>query len=190
VRYIGVPLASAGIVLGGGTVGTVVGAAGAASGGALAVGGETAALSSSGFGRVLAGTTFVGGHAASVGAAGGYAAYELSQAVVVPPGYELAGGIVLDYGTMSQFGAQTILAASDCAYLVLSLEGPRWVLYAVKGNLGRGDDLPPGAVLDLRKMHEAGEEILMIPASGEELRGAVDALYDDLPALRSGPNRR
>jgi hypothetical protein len=38
------------------------------------------------------------------------------------------------------------------SYLVLSLEGPRWVLYAVKGKLGKGEDLVPGAMLDLKLM--------------------------------------
>jgi hypothetical protein len=45
------------------------------------------------------------------------------------------------------------------SYLFLSLEGPRWVLYAVKGKLGKGEDLAPGAMLDLKSMQEAGEEI-------------------------------
>ena len=85
--------------------------------------------------------------------------YELSKAVAVPPGYELAGGIVLDYGTLSHLGAQAILAAAGCSYMVLSLEGPRWVLYAVKGKRGDGEDLPAGAVVDLKKMQAVGDEI-------------------------------
>jgi hypothetical protein len=189
IDYIGVPLASAGVAVGRGAVGVVVGSAGASSGGALAVAGETASVSARAFGHVLAGTAVVGGTSASVAAAGGYAAYELSQAVVVPSGYEFAGGMVVSYGTLSHLSAQTILAAADCSYMVLSLEGPRWVLYAVKGNLGRGDDLLPGTVLDLKKMHEAGEEIYAIPATSAEMGAVVNSLYDDLPTLRPGPGR-
>ena len=66
--------------------------------------------------------------------------------------------MVLSYGTMAHLGAHSILAVSDCAYLVLSLEGPRWVLYAVKGNTGSGDDLPVGAVVDLKRMQARGED--------------------------------
>jgi len=189
VEYIGVPLAAAGIALGGGTLGAAVLAQGAASGGALAVTGETGAVAAQGFGDVLAGATLAGGTAASAGAGGGYAAYELSRAVVVPPGYGLASGIILNYGTLSQLSAQTILGVSDCAYVVLSLEGPRWVLYAVKGNLGRGENLPPGAVLDLKKMQEAGETIYAVPATREELRAVVNSVYDDLPEYRAEPAR-
>lgn len=183
VRYIGVPLASAGVVVGGGTIGTAVGAVGAASGGAVLVAGETGALTTKAFGNILSGATLAAGAAAAAGAGGGYGVYELSKAAIVPPGYELAGGIVLDYGTMSHLAAQTILAAADCSYLVLSLEGPRWVLYAVKGKKSSGEDMPAGAVVDLKAMHEAGEEIYNVPLSDAEMRGLVDSAYENLPTL-------
>lgn len=35
------------------------------------------------------------------------------------------------------------MAALGDDYLALFLEGPRWVLYAVKGKLGKGEDLAP-----------------------------------------------
>lgn len=185
VRYIGVPLESAGIALGGGTVGTVVGGAGAASGGALYVTGEAGSAAARAVGTAAAGAALAGGTAVSAAGGAAYGVYELSKAVIVPPGYELAGGIVLDYGTMSHLAAQSILAVADCSYLVLSLEGPRWVLYAVKGKTGDGADLPAGAVVDLRKMQEAGEEIYEVPQTKEELKTLVDSAYGGLPELQA-----
>jgi hypothetical protein len=57
---------------------------------------------------------------------------------------------------------------------VLFLEDPRWVLYAVKGKLGKGEDLVPGTMLDLKSMQEAGEEIYNIPVSDEEMKNVVE----------------
>jgi hypothetical protein len=73
--------------------------------------------------------------------------------------------------------------ASDCSYPVLYLEGPRWVLYAVKGKLGKGDDLVPGTILDLKSMQEAGEEIYNIPVSDEEMKNVVESVYGELPEV-------
>jgi len=142
------------------------------------------------FGNVIAGTTLVGGTAVSTAGGAAYGVYELSKAVVVPAGYELGGGLVLSYETLSQVGAQSILAVSDCAYMVLSLEGPRWVLYAVKGNTGKGDDLPAGAVVDLKQMQEKGEEIYSLPVSDEEMRKVVESVYENLPAVKSGSDEK
>jgi hypothetical protein len=186
VQYIGVPLASAGIVVGGGAIGTAVGTVGTVSGGTLFVGGEVSSATTQVFGNVIAGTALVGGTAVSTAGGAAYGVYELSKAVVVPAGYELGGGMVLSYETLSHIAAHSILAVSDCAYLVLSLEGPRWVLYAVKGRTGTGDDLPPGAVVDLKKMQGAGEEIYYLPVSDEEMKDVVNSVYDTLPEIKAG----
>lgn len=179
------PLASAGIVVGGGTIGTAVGVTGAMAGGTVVVAGETGSVAANVFGNVIAGTTLVAGTAVSTGAGAAYGVYQLSKAVVVPAGYELGGGIVLSYETLAQLSAQTILAVSDCAYMVLSLEGPRWVLYAVRGKLGKGDDLPTGAVLDLKKMREQGEEIVNLPLSDQEMKKVVESVYNTLPETQA-----
>ncbi len=188
VQYIGIPLASAGIALGGGTVGTVVGAAGATAGGAMFVTGEAGSATTQVFGNVIAGAALAGGTVASAAAGAAYGVYELSKAVVVPAGYELGGGIVLSYETMAQLSAQTILAVSDCAYMVLSLEGPRWVLYAVKGKTDTGEDLPTSAVVDLKKMQMEGEEIYNLPVRDEEMSRIVHSAYENLPEQKAAEN--
>ncbi len=186
VQYIGVPLASAGIVVGGGTIGTAVGTVGVASGSTLLVTGEAGWVATQTFGNTIAASTLAGGTAVSTAGGAAYGVYELSKAVVVPAGYELGSGIVLSYETLSQLGAQSILAVSDCAYMVLSLEGPRWVLYAVKGKTGNGEDLPVGAVVDLKQMQESGEEIKYLPVSDQEMKGVVESVYDNLPEVVNG----
>ena len=183
-EYLAVPLASAGIVVAGGTIGTVVTATGVVTGGTVRVAGETTAVATGVFGNVITGATLVGGTAVSTGAGAAYGVYEVSKAVVVPAGYELGGGIVLSYGTLTHLGAHSALAVSDCAYLVLSLEGPRWVLYAVKGKVSSGDELAGGAVVDLKTLRDQGEDILYLPVSDEEMKKVVESVYENLPESR------
>lgn len=185
VQYIGVPLASAGIAVGGGTIGTAVVGVGKVSGGVVRVAGEAGAATTKVFGIIIAGTTAVGGTTVSTVGGGAAGIYELSKAVVVPTGYELGGGIVLSYGTLSHIAAHSILAVSDASYMVLSLEGPRWVLYAVKSKSGSGEDIPAGAVVDLKKMHEEGEEIVYLPVSEGEMKAVVGSVYDNLPEIKT-----
>lgn len=183
VQYIGVPLAAAGISVGGGTIGVAAGTAGVVTGSALRVSGEVASAGTYTFGNTLAGTTLVAGTTASVVAGTTYGFYEVAKAVTVPVSYQLSGGLVLGYTSLSQLSAHTILGASDFGYLVLSLEGPRWVIYAVRGTLGKGEDLPPGAVLDLKKMQEAGEDIHYLPVSDEEMKSVIESIPHDLPEV-------
>ncbi len=183
VQYIGVPLTSAGIAIGGGTIGTAVGVTGVAAGGSVVVAGKTGAIATNVFGNVLAGTTLAAGTAVSAGGGAAYGVYQLSKAVVVPTGYELGSGMVLSYEATSQLAAQSVLAVSDCAYLVLSLEGPRWVIYAVRGRTHDGSDMPTGAVVDLKQMQEQGEEMLYLPVSDEEMKKVVEVMPGSLPEI-------
>ncbi|MDH3973328.1 MAG: hypothetical protein OEV42_03520 [Deltaproteobacteria bacterium] len=187
LQYIGVPLAAAGITVTGGALGTTVGTAGGLAGGSVSIVGESGAAATQLFGNTIAGTALAGGTAISTAGGGALGVYELSKAVVVPAGYELGSGIVLSYGTLSHMGAHSILAVSDFSYMVLSLEGPRWVVYAVKGNLGQGEELMAGTVLDLNKMQEGGEEMAYLPLSDEEMKNVVESVYENLPVFEEGP---
>ena len=182
MQYIGVPLAAAGVTVGAASVGVVAGTTGAVTGSTVYISGEATSVTTKAFGNIIAGTTVVAGTTASVAAGATVGAYELSKAIVVPAGYELGGGIVLGYGTTSQLAAHSVLAVSDASYLVLSLEGPRWVIYSVTGNLGNGDDLPPGTILSLETMQESGEEFKYLPVSDEEMRSVIESLHNELPA--------
>lgn len=176
IHYVGIPLTSVGVPVIGGSTGVVLGTTGLAGGVGTLVGGETLAGSSYLFGTTLSTGTAIGGTALSVGAASGLALYESAKGIAVPSAYTMGSGIVLTYGNLTQLGAQTIYAATDAAYLVLSLEGPRWVLYAVKGKLGDGNDLSSGTILNLNEMKKHGEVFHAIPISEDEVKGVVESL--------------
>jgi len=179
-KYIGVPLATVGIPIAATSVGVAVGAAGVAAGSSYFVTGESVGLGIFGFGTTLAGVTTAGGTAGSVAVGSIVGIYELGKSVTVPSGYILGSGIVLSYGSLVHLGAQTVLAAADVAYLVLSLEGPRWVIYGVKGKLGKGNDLVGGTILDLEEMKKGGEKFEYIPASKDEIKKIIKSIkqYD------------
>lgn len=183
VQYIGVPLVTAGIAVSGTAAGVVTGGVAATTGGVLFVAGETSAATTQLFGNTLAGGTAVVGTTASTVGGVGLGIYELTKAVVVPAGYELGGGMVLGYSATSQLAAHSILAVSDAAYLVLSLEGPRWVVYAVSGNLNSGEELVPGTMLNLEAMQESGEEFRYLPVSNDEVKRVIENNSNDLPHI-------
>ena len=187
VQYVGAPLSAAGIAVGGAAVGVVEGASSALAGTGMVVAGVAGEATAQVVGKSTAGTVVGGGAIVSVAAGAALGTYELAKAVVVPAGYELGSGIVLSYGTVSQLGAQTVLAVADASYMVLSLEGPRWVLYAVKGGLDKGDELPTGTVLDLQGMQKAGETFYQVPASAEEMERVVNSVYGQLPLAPALP---
>jgi hypothetical protein len=181
VQYVGAPLSAAGIAVGGAAVGVVEGAGAAMAGSGLVVAGVAGEATTQLVGKTTAATVAGGGAVVSVAAGVALGTYELAKAVVVPAGYELGSGIVLSYGTVSQLGAQAVLAVADASYMVLSLEGPRWVLYAVKGDLDHGESLPTGTILDINGMHKAGETFYQVPASAEEIDRVVNSVYGQLP---------
>ena len=181
VQYIGVPLTSVGIAVTGTTVGAIVSVSGTVPGGVLLVQGEMAAAGTQLAAHTAAGVILAGGTAVTTAAGLGRGAYYVVKAGLVPSGYTLGTGIVLGYGSATQLAAHTILGVADFAYLVLSLEGPRWVIYAIRGKTGKGQDLPPGTALDLNKMRAAGEEIQAVPVSPGEMRKVVDGLTKDFP---------
>ncbi len=180
VQYVGAPLSSVAVAAGGSTVGIIIGTTAAVAGSGIAVAGAAGEVATQITGNVAAGTVLVGGTVASVVAGTALGTYELSKAVVVPAGYALGSGLVLGYGTLSQLSAQAVLAVADASYMVLSLEGPNWVLYAVKGTLDKGDNLPQGAVLNLKAMQKEGETFIAVPVSDDELKRLVDSLPEQL----------
>lgn len=169
VRYLGIPTVSLGVPTTFTAAGVATGTVGSAIG---AVGYTTGKIASAGtlvFGNSLAATTAIVGTTASVVAAATVSAYEIGKAITVPSAYTLGSGLVMSYGMMTHLGSQALLAVSDAAYLVLSLEGPRWVVYAISGKLNKGNNLKPGTVLDLEKMQSDGEEIKVVPTNSKTI---------------------
>jgi len=56
-------------------------------------------------------------------------------------------------------------------------------VYAVREKLGKSEDLPPGAALNLKKIQEAGEEIYYLPVSNKEMKNVIESIKDDLPEV-------
>jgi hypothetical protein len=188
VQYVGAPLSTIGVAAGGSALGVVAGTTTAVAGAGVAAAGATGEAVTQVGGNVAAGTVLAGGTTASVVAGTALGTYELAKAVVAPAGYELGAGLVLGYGTLSQLSAQTVLAVSDASYMVLSLEGPNWVLYAVKGTVDNGENIPPGAIVDMKAMQQAGETFIAVPVSDEEMRRLVDTVPGDLPVKVKAEN--
>lgn len=183
-KYIGVPLAVSARTAGEISYGVLASTSSAAASSGLFVAGEATALTAQGVGAAASGATLGVGAAYSVVSATAQGLYHLSEATVLPTGYTLASGTVLGYGGISQLQAHTVLAASDAAYLVLSLEGPKWVLYSLSGDsIKENKALPAGAVVDLKKMQENNETIKKIEVSDEEIEKVLESLNKDLPAI-------
>lgn len=177
------PVTKAGIVGVGVTSGATVQGAGTVGQAATYVGGKALAGTAWVFGNALAAGTLVGGTAASATYGAAVGLYEMASAIVVPVGHIGGAGIVLSYKSITHLAAHSVLAVADASYLVLSLEGPRWVIYAVKGKLGDGSDLKPGTVLNLKKMQESGEAFYNVPVSQGEMTGVVGTVVEEMPTI-------
>lgn len=175
IEYVAAPVAATSTLLGGSATGVAVGVGGSVLAGASLTGSGVMALSSKMISKSVSTATLLGGVTAYTIKGSAEFAYEVSKATVVPPGMVLGGGLTLTYGSLVHLGAHSVLAVSDAAYLVLSMEGPKWVIYAVKGKLG-GGDYAKGTVLDLDKMKKEGEEFYKVPVEEENIKKILDEL--------------
>lgn len=178
--YVAVPLSTAGIIATGVVSSAVLGGSGMATSGTTLLAGEAASAVTTVAGQSAALGTVVIGTSVSVGAGTAVMLYDVAKAMTVPPAYALGGGVVLSYGTMVHLSSQTLLAVADASYLVLSLEGTKWVIYGVKGKLTKGDDISSGTVMDLKKMQKKGEVFYHVPATEKEIKAVVKDLGKDL----------
>jgi hypothetical protein len=181
INYVGVSLVAVGLPTVATGVGVAVGAVGVTTSAAYFSAGESIAGSTYVLGNTLSAATGTVGSLASLGAGGAVAGYEVVKGLTVPSGYIMGSGVVLTYGSLVHLGAQSILAVADASYLVLSLEGPRWVIYAIKGKLNFDDDYSQGTILDLQKMKAKGEEFQVVPVSNEEMENVIKSVHGHKP---------
>ncbi len=183
-QYVGVPIAVSSKAIGEVSYGLIASSSALALGtGALAAG-ESVALATQITGTALSGATLVGGTGYSVARSSAQGLYQLGKAVVLPAGYTLSSGIVLGYGALTQLQAHTILAASDAAYMVLSLEGPKWVLYTLSGEgLETQKALVAGTVVDLKALQKDNQSIKRIEVSESEMSKILESMDKALPLL-------
>lgn len=181
IQYVGVPVTAAAVTTATAMTGAVVISSGYLAGGVTYAGGEASAYAADGVAKTTAAAVATVGTATSMVAGAAVGVFEVGQAMVVPPTLALSSGVVLSYGLASQLSAQAILSVADAAYLVLSLEGGKYVVYAVKGLVDPETDLPAGTIVDLEELRKRGEEIKKVPLSDDEVKGLTDKAIDHLP---------
>jgi hypothetical protein len=172
--YVLANLSLAGVTMGQTILGGGVAIAGTAAGTTVTAASGTAQVVNYGASQATAGSVAVAGTSASLGVAVGNGVYRIGKAVGVPMGIGLQSGVVMNYEMVSQLSAHSILAVSDFSYLVLSLEGGKWVVYAVKDTSGKAKSLLSGAVIDLNQVRKEGNEIVKVPVSEEEMEKMLD----------------
>ncbi len=175
VKYIAAPIASGAVTAATALSGVAVGITGATLAGSTKVTAEAAGISSRGISLTTAGAVYSGGMTYYLSKAGGEAVYEVIKATTVPPGMILGSGLTLSYGTLSQLSAQCVLAVADAAYLVLSLEGAHWVVYAVSGHKEE-KSVPANSIVDLEIIQSEGAEILEVPVTEEDIKKVIDSI--------------
>ncbi|MCZ8157528.1 MAG: hypothetical protein O9264_15505 [Leptospira sp.] len=110
----------------------------------------------------------VTGTVTSFGTGTVFGIYYLGKSVGVPMGVGVGSGVVLSYEVMSQMSAHSLLAVADCSYLVLSLEGGKWVVYGVKDVSNKANGLFSGAIVNLEQVRKEGGTIVKVPLTQEE----------------------
>ncbi len=155
-------------------------------GGGLAVTGTTAGGAITATSAGVQTTTYVGtkaasatvgtvGTVASFGTGTAFGIYYLAKSAGIPVGVGLGSGVVASYEVISQLSAHSILAVADCSYLVLSLEGGKWVVYGVKDVTNKADGLLSGAVVDLDQIRKEGGTVVRVPMEEGEADRILDA---------------
>jgi hypothetical protein len=172
--YILAPILAAGAFTGKTLQGAGIAISGTFSGGAVSLGTETASLTT----KLTTKTADYTVSGVGTGISGiislGFGAYYVGKAVGVPTGVTLKGGVVLSYEMIAQISAHSLLAVSDFSYLVLSMEGEKWVVYAIKDTSGKAKSLMTGAVIDLEEIKKEGNEIKKVPISEEDMEKILD----------------
>ncbi len=180
IKYIAAPIASGAVASATALSGVAVGITGATLAGSTKVTAEAAGISSRGISLTTAGAVYTGGMTYYLSKATGEAVYEVVKATTVPPGMILGSGLTLSYGTLSQLSAQSVLAVADAAYLVLSLEGAHWVVYAVSGHKEE-KSVPANGLIDLEKLQSEGAEIREVPVTEEDIKKVIDSINQGTP---------
>ena len=173
-KYVLANLSLAGVTTSQAVLGGGVAVAGTAAGTTVSAASGTMQVVTYGSSKVAAGGVTAVGTTASLGVATGNGVYRLGKAVGIPIGITLQSGVVMNYEMVAQLSAHTILAVSDFSYLVLSLEGGKWVVYAVKDTSGKAKSLLSGAVVDMEQIRKDGNEIVKVPVSEEEIEKVLD----------------
>lgn len=178
LEYIGAPVSKALISTGGTITGVAVGVGGGVLAGSLRGTSELLTLSSQVISKTAAAGVLTTGVVVHTLKGTAEVVYEITKASVVPPSMVLGSGLTLSYGTVSQIAAQSVLAVSDAAYLVLSMEGPQWVIYSVTGGT-LDEEIPANALVDLEKLKDSGAVIRRVPMTEKNIQEVLKQLNEN-----------
>jgi len=178
LEYIGAPVSQTLVGTGGTITGVAVGVGGGVLAGSLRGTSELLTLSSQVISKTAAAGVLTTGVVVHTLKGTAEVVYEITKASVVPPSMVLGSGLTLSYGTVSQIAAQSVLAVSDAAYLVLSMEGPQWVIYSVSGGI-LDEEVPVNALVDLEKLQDSGAVIRRVPVTEENLQKVLEQLNEN-----------
>lgn len=176
IKYIAAPIAYASSLTVGATTGVGILAAGKAAAVTLKGAAASSPAVTRGTGYAVSGTTAITGTLMSVAVGSGLFIYQVGKGIVVPTSHVLGGGIVLTAGNLIHLGAHSLLAVADATYLVLSLEGPKAIVYAIKMPFTSDEDYEAGTVLDLEQLRQQGAEIKQLPLSEHEIEAVLNSL--------------
>lgn len=168
-KYILAPMSLVGVTSGQTVLGGGLAVSGTLTGATFAGASATAQTVTYTSTKVAAGTVGVTGTAASLGTGATYGVYQLTKAVGVPSGVMIGSGIVLSYEFVSHLSAHSVLAVADCTYLVLSLEGGKWVVYGVKDGSQKASRLLTGSVVDIDQIRKEGGTVVKVPLEEGEV---------------------
>ncbi|WP_246838394.1 hypothetical protein [Leptospira selangorensis] len=168
-KYILAPMSYVGVTAGQTVLGGGLAVTGTVAGGTVATASATSEVVTYASSQATSATVGVVGSTASFGTGVAYGVYQVGKAVGVPSGVAVGTGIVLSYEFMAQISAHSILAVADCTYLVLSLEGGKWVVYGVKDNSKKASRLLSGAVVDLDQIRKEGGTVVKVPMEPGEV---------------------
>ncbi|PJZ43821.1 hypothetical protein [Leptospira brenneri] len=168
-KYVLAPMSLVGVTSGQTILGGGLAVAGTVTGASVAGASATTQAVTYTSTKLAAGTVGVAGTAASFGTGTSYGIYQLTKAVGVPSGIVIGSGVVLSYEFIAHMSAHSVLAVADCTYLVLSLEGGKWVVYGVKDGSKKASRLLTGAVVDLDQIRKEGGTVVKVPLEEGEV---------------------
>lgn len=168
-KYILAPLSFVGVTTGQTVVGGGLAVAGTVAGGSLATASAATQTATYSTTTVASGTVGTVGTLGSFGVGTTYGVYQITKAVGIPSGVAIGSGVILSYEFVSHMSAHSLLAVSDCAYLVLSLEGGKWVVYGVKDSSKKVSGLLSGSVIDLDQVRKEGGTVVRVPIDDSEV---------------------
>lgn len=93
--------------------------------------------------------------------------------------YGLQTGVVLGYTALTALPVHLLVGASD-GVVFLVYDGPRLAIAKAKGNIKELEELPPGTVVDIKKLKKEGVDVEVITKDQKVIDKVLQKQKDDL----------